>query len=304
MANWAEEVTAVATVVLAVGAVAAIGAAVFAGQQVREARIGRQAEVAADFFRRWSDDSMVASRRLVASYGSPESLRDALLRHITANDVEAYVLFRELDYFEQLGAMEEHGGFDFDLVETLLGQKLVDRFDLWSRRSTPSVGPRPTRTSSNSPRRCARRARVSPRHDHDAGGDAELLAAQGRAARAGVGRARPTRCRAVSQAREPHPQLRGCGGRGAAAGGDRRVARCGDGEGEPRFTAVAGAHACTAGRQGRLHGGASPRRSGSVLPARSRPPRRLAACRRARSRAQAGARARSTSTSSIRWASW
>jgi hypothetical protein len=132
MTNWAEEVTAVATVVLAVGAVAAIGAAVFAGQQVREARIGRQAEVAADFFRRWSDAPMVESRRLVASYGSADSLRDAFLRHIVANDVEAYVLFRELDYFEQLGAMEQHGGFDFDLIMSLLGAKLVDRFDLWA----------------------------------------------------------------------------------------------------------------------------------------------------------------------------
>jgi hypothetical protein len=139
--NWAEKVTAVATVVLAVGAIAAIGAAVFAGQQVREARIGRQAEVAADFFRRWSDDAMVESRRLVASYGTPESLRDAFLRHIAANDVEAYVLFRELDYFEQLGAMEQHGGFDFGLVETLLGQKLIDRFDLW-RPSIEAIGGR------------------------------------------------------------------------------------------------------------------------------------------------------------------
>jgi len=132
MPNWAEEVTAIATVVLAAGAVAAIGAAVFAGQQVREARIGRQAEVAADFFRRWSDGPLVESRRLVASFGSPLELRDAFLRHISANDVEAYVLFRELDYFEQLGAMEEHGGFDFGLIETLLGPKTVDRFDLWS----------------------------------------------------------------------------------------------------------------------------------------------------------------------------
>jgi hypothetical protein len=132
MPNWAEEVTAIATVVLAVGALAAIGAAIFAGQQVREARIGRQAEVAADFFRRWSEGPMVESRRLVASYGTPAALRDALVRHIDANDVEAYVLFRELDYFEQLGAMEQHGGFDFGLIETLLGQKLVDRFDFWS----------------------------------------------------------------------------------------------------------------------------------------------------------------------------
>jgi hypothetical protein len=141
MPNWAEEVTAIATAVLAVGAVAAIGAAVFAGQQVREARIGRQAEVAADFFRRWSDAPMVETRRLVASHSSPEDLRDALLRHVAANDVEAYVLFRELDYFEQLGAMEEHGGFDFGVIETLLGQKLLDRFDLWSP-SIDAVGGR------------------------------------------------------------------------------------------------------------------------------------------------------------------
>ena len=139
MPNWAEEVTAVATVVLAAGAVAAIGAAMFAGQQVREARIGRQAEVAADFFRRWSDDPMVETRRLVASYGSPENLRDVFVRHIAANDVEAYVLFRELDYFEQLGAMEQHGGFDYGLIEALLGQKLVDRFELW-RPSIDAIG--------------------------------------------------------------------------------------------------------------------------------------------------------------------
>jgi hypothetical protein len=141
MPNWAEEVTAVATVVLAAGALAAIGAAVFAGQQVREARIGRQAEVAADFFRRWSEDPMVETRRLVASYGTPESLRDGFLRHVDANDVEAYVLFRELDYFEQLGAMEQHGGFDFGLIKALLGPKLVERFELW-RPSIEALGGR------------------------------------------------------------------------------------------------------------------------------------------------------------------
>ncbi|HEU5305882.1 MAG TPA: hypothetical protein VFW97_01060 [Acidimicrobiia bacterium] len=141
MPNWAEEVTAVATVVLAVGALAAIGAAVFAGQQVREARIGRQAQVASDFFNRWSDGPMVETRRLVASYGTPENLRDAFLRHIESNDVEAFVLFRELDYFEQLGAIEQHGGFDFGLIRSLLGQKLVDRFDLW-QPSIEAIGGR------------------------------------------------------------------------------------------------------------------------------------------------------------------
>ena len=43
MPNWAEQVTAVATAVSALGLLSAIGAVIFAGQQAREARIGRQA---------------------------------------------------------------------------------------------------------------------------------------------------------------------------------------------------------------------------------------------------------------------
>jgi hypothetical protein len=132
MPNWADQVTAIATAVLALGAIGAIVAAVFAAQQVREVRIGREAEVAAEFFRRWSDDAMVETRRLVATYSSPEALRDAVLRHAAANDVEAYVLFRELDYFEQLGALEDHGGVDFGLVRTVLGPRLVRRWELWA----------------------------------------------------------------------------------------------------------------------------------------------------------------------------
>jgi hypothetical protein len=37
----------------------------------------------------------------------------------------------ELDYFEQLGALEKHGGFDFELIRTLLGRRLVDRWEMW-----------------------------------------------------------------------------------------------------------------------------------------------------------------------------
>jgi hypothetical protein len=50
---------------------------------------------------------------------------------MAANDMEAYVMLRELDYFEQLGALEEHGGFSFDIIRSLLGRRLVDRFELW-----------------------------------------------------------------------------------------------------------------------------------------------------------------------------
>jgi hypothetical protein len=129
--DWAEQVTAIATALSALGLLSAIGAVVFAGQQAREARINRQAEMAAEFFRRWSEEPMVQTRRLVAEFSTPEELRDAMTRFVAGNSAEAYVLFRELDYFEQLGALEKHGGFDFELIRTLLGQRLIDRWEMW-----------------------------------------------------------------------------------------------------------------------------------------------------------------------------
>ena len=115
MPNWAEQVTAIATAVGAIGLLSAIGAVIFASRQAQEARIGRQAETAIEFFRRWSESPMVETRRLVAQFET----------------AEAYVLYRELDYFEQLGALERHSGFDFELIKTLLGRRLIDRWELW-----------------------------------------------------------------------------------------------------------------------------------------------------------------------------
>jgi hypothetical protein len=131
MPNWAEQVTAIATAVGAIGLVSAIGAVIFAGRQAREARIGRQAQMAVEFFRRWSEGPMVETRRLVAQFETGEALRDAMTRFIAVNSPEAYVLYRELDYFEQLGALEQHGGFDFELIRTLLGPRLIDRWEMW-----------------------------------------------------------------------------------------------------------------------------------------------------------------------------
>ena len=131
MPNWAEQVTAIATAVSAIGLLSAIGAVIFAGQQAREARIGRQAAVAVEFFRRWDEGPLVETRRLVAQFETPEALRDAMLGFIAENSAQAYILYRELDYFEQLGALENHGGFDFELIKTLLGRRLIDRWEMW-----------------------------------------------------------------------------------------------------------------------------------------------------------------------------
>jgi hypothetical protein len=129
--NWAEQVTAIATAVSSLALLSAIGAVVFAARQARETRIGRQAETAVEFFRRWNESSLEETRRLVAQYDTNEELRDAMVRFIAENSERAYVLYRELDYFEQLGALVKHGGFDFELIRSLLGDRLVARWEMW-----------------------------------------------------------------------------------------------------------------------------------------------------------------------------
>src|SRR5437764_13865842 len=102
--DWGE-VTAIATSILAVSLLGAIAAAVFAAQQVREARRSREALMAAEFFRRWNEDPLVEARRMADRFPSPDALCDAFVAYVAADAPEAYVLYRELDHFEQLAAL-------------------------------------------------------------------------------------------------------------------------------------------------------------------------------------------------------
>lgn len=138
--NWSE-VTAIATSVLALGLVGGFIAAAFAAQQVREARRSREAQMAAEFFRRWNDDALVEARRMVARFKSADELRDAFAAYVAADAPEAYVLYRELDFFEQLAALESIGTFDLDLIKLLLGRTLVERWELWRPALHQAYGP-------------------------------------------------------------------------------------------------------------------------------------------------------------------
>jgi hypothetical protein len=138
--NWAEVVTAVATAVGAIGLLSAIGAVRFAARQVREAERGRHSAMAAEFLRRWDEHDLVETRHMVAQYRTPDQLRDALVGFIETNSVQAFVLYRELDFFEQLAALEQIGAFDFELIRLLLGRRLVDRWEMW-KPSIDAMGP-------------------------------------------------------------------------------------------------------------------------------------------------------------------
>jgi hypothetical protein len=129
--NWAEQVTAISTAVGSIGLASTLGLAIFAGLQVREAQHARHAQLAADFLRRWDEDALVETRRLVAEYPDGQALARAFAGFLGSNSVSAYVLLRELDFFEQLGALEHVGAFDFRLIQVLLGDRLVERYDLW-----------------------------------------------------------------------------------------------------------------------------------------------------------------------------
>jgi hypothetical protein len=141
MPNWAEQITAIATAVSACALLGAIGAVIFAARQARETRIGRQTETAVEFFRRWNEAPLEETRRLVAQFETREALRDAMVRFIAENSERAYVLYRELDYFEQLGALEKYGGFDLELIRSLLGRRLVDRWEMWQPTIDELGGP-------------------------------------------------------------------------------------------------------------------------------------------------------------------
>ncbi len=139
-ANWAE-VTAIATSVLALGLVGGFIAALFAAQQVREARRSREAQMAAEFFRRWNEDALVETRQLVGRFNSADDLRDAFVAYVAADAPEAYVLYRELDYFEQLAALESQGAFDLELIKLLIGRTLIERWQMWQPALHEAYGP-------------------------------------------------------------------------------------------------------------------------------------------------------------------
>ena len=138
--DWAE-VTAIATSILALGLVGGFVAAVFAAQQVREARRSREAQTAVEFFRRWNEEALVESRRLVGRFKSADELRDAFSTYVAADAPEAYVLYRELDYFEQLAALETQGAFDLELIKLLRGRALIERWEMWRPAIHEAFGP-------------------------------------------------------------------------------------------------------------------------------------------------------------------
>ena len=115
--NWAEQVTAIATAIGCIGLTSTLVLAVLAARQLREAQRGRHAQLAADFIRRWDEPALVEARRLVAEHADGGELAATFSTSVAENSMAAYVLMRELDFYEQLGALDHVGAFDFELID-------------------------------------------------------------------------------------------------------------------------------------------------------------------------------------------
>ena len=97
--------------------------------------------MAAEFIRRWNEDALVEARRLIDRFQTPEELSAAFQQYVASGAPEAYVLYRELDYFEQLAALEQRGAFDFELIRLLLGRTLTARWEMWKPAVEAAHGP-------------------------------------------------------------------------------------------------------------------------------------------------------------------
>lgn len=97
--------------------------------------------MAAKLFRRWNEEALVDTRRMVGRFTSAEELRDAFAAYVAADAPEAYVLCRELDYFEQLAALESQGAFDLELIKLLPGRTLIARWEMWRPAIHEAHGP-------------------------------------------------------------------------------------------------------------------------------------------------------------------
>lgn len=51
------------------------------------------------------------------------------------------MLYRELDYFEQLAALENQGAVDFELIKLLVGRTLIERWEMWRPAIHQAHGP-------------------------------------------------------------------------------------------------------------------------------------------------------------------
>jgi hypothetical protein len=142
--NWAEKLTAVATVVAALGVVAAIiGAWIarrslrvtleqvrVAAEQLHEAEKLRHISLVIEMARRWDDDAMLSVRLEIGQMPNDQFKRQ-LLAALEGNQFRYFQWVRLANYFEDFGALVTKECLDPSFVETTIGGSVKYYWGKW-----------------------------------------------------------------------------------------------------------------------------------------------------------------------------
>jgi hypothetical protein len=121
--NWAEWITAGATIFVAVGLL-------FASAAIKESRHSRHSSIAADMARRWNGQDLAEARRSIKQL-TPEELYERYQSLSNSDDERFFVLERLVAFFEELAALEAFGWISIEWIDATLGTAVMEGWDAW-----------------------------------------------------------------------------------------------------------------------------------------------------------------------------
>jgi hypothetical protein len=130
--NWAEQLTAWATLGATLGIGLALAGALVARGQLKEAKKDRYSQRIMEMFRAWDEDDLIATRRLLTGL-SPEQFKDLYFWERKRNSKQFYEFLKLGNYFEIFGILEEQDGLTITMIDTVLGSTIISYWKQWSR---------------------------------------------------------------------------------------------------------------------------------------------------------------------------
>jgi hypothetical protein len=130
LASRLEWITAMASLVTAVGIVFAISGAWIAVHQLAEAKLARQSDFIANAVREWDDARLAEARARAIRYNN-QRLREVVAALSEARSPELAVLQRIPDYFEFIALAADAGRISSEVVWRMFGGPALAYWDLW-----------------------------------------------------------------------------------------------------------------------------------------------------------------------------
>lgn len=122
--HWAAIITSVAAALAAIGVF-------FIILQISESRRSRDAQLAIELSRRWSDPSFVNSRAATALKDGTALMEKVKTLYESEDRTDYYKIIVEADLFEDLAVLVRHRCLDEGIVWDTLGLAICDRWERW-----------------------------------------------------------------------------------------------------------------------------------------------------------------------------